>query len=59
VVTGNTTTEQIRVGLAETDADAVGFYRRCGLAVTSLGERFAGIERFRCEWVARHQATAR
>jgi ribosomal protein S18 acetylase RimI-like enzyme len=35
---------------AETDADAVGFYRRCGFAVTSLGEKWPGIERFDCEF---------
>ncbi|HZQ38879.1 MAG TPA: GNAT family N-acetyltransferase [Dehalococcoidia bacterium] len=35
---------------AETDADAVSFYERCGFAITSLGERFPGIERFRCIW---------
>lgn len=35
---------------AETDADAVDFYRRCGFAVESLGERYPGVERFRCTW---------
>jgi ribosomal protein S18 acetylase RimI-like enzyme len=39
--------------VAETDADAVGFYRRCGFAVTSLGERYPGTERFRCTLPAR------
>lgn len=34
---------------AETDANAVGFYRRCGFAITSLGEKWPGIERFDCE----------
>lgn len=33
---------------AETDREAVGFYRRCGFAISSLGERFPGCERFRC-----------
>jgi len=33
---------------AETDADAVSFYRRCGFAVESLGEKYPGVERFRC-----------
>ena len=32
----------------ETDNDAVGFYRRCGFSVTSLGEKYPGIERFEC-----------
>jgi ribosomal protein S18 acetylase RimI-like enzyme len=33
--------------VAETDADAVGFYRALGFVVTLLGEKYAGIERFR------------
>jgi CubicO group peptidase (beta-lactamase class C family) len=33
---------------AETDADAVDFYRAIGFAVESLGERYPGVERFRC-----------
>ena len=35
--------------VAETDQDAVGFYRRCGFIITSLGERYPGVERFKCE----------
>lgn len=37
-----------RVG-AETDSDAVGFYRNCGFAITSLGRNQWGVKRFRCE----------
>lgn len=33
---------------AETDAEAVEFYRSCGFAITSLGEIYPGTERFRC-----------
>lgn len=33
---------------AETDRDSVQFYRQCGFAITSLGEKFPGVERFRC-----------
>lgn len=33
---------------AETDRDAVGFYQRAGFAVTSLGEKYPGVERFLC-----------
>jgi GNAT superfamily N-acetyltransferase len=33
--------------VAETDADAVGFYRALGFVVTLLGEKYAGTERFR------------
>jgi ribosomal protein S18 acetylase RimI-like enzyme len=34
---------------AETDANAIGFYRSCGFAITSLGEKWPGTERFDCE----------
>ena len=33
---------------AETDSDAVEFYRSCGFKVEALGEQYPGIERFRC-----------
>lgn len=33
---------------AETDDDAVGFYRRCGFEVVSLGEKYPGIIRYWC-----------
>lgn len=33
--------------VAETDSDAVGFYRSNGFQVASLGEKYPGIERFR------------
>ena len=43
------TQRQVKVPLtAETDDDAVGFYRRCGFSVTSLGEKYPGIIRYRC-----------
>jgi GNAT superfamily N-acetyltransferase len=34
--------------IAETDADAVDFYRACGFEVESVGERYPNVERFRC-----------
>jgi ribosomal protein S18 acetylase RimI-like enzyme len=34
--------------VAETDSDAVGFYRACGFDVADLGERPPGVRRFRC-----------
>jgi ribosomal protein S18 acetylase RimI-like enzyme len=34
--------------VAQTDTDAVGFYRACGFAVYSLGEMYPGVERFEC-----------
>jgi ribosomal protein S18 acetylase RimI-like enzyme len=42
----------LRTLTADTDADAVGFYRRCGFTVESLGELYPGVERFRCRWQA-------
>ena len=33
---------------AETDGDAVEFYRCCGFWIHSLGEVYPGVERFRC-----------
>jgi GNAT superfamily N-acetyltransferase len=33
---------------AETDSDAVDFYRQCGFAIKSLGAAIPGIERYRC-----------
>ena len=38
--------------VAETDRDAVDFYRRCGFIAQSLGEKYAGVERFACRWTA-------
>ncbi len=43
-------TRQLQRLLAETDRDAVGFSRRCGFVITSLGERYPGVERFRYAW---------
>jgi ribosomal protein S18 acetylase RimI-like enzyme len=38
----------IRKMEAETDKDAVDFYRRIGFNITSLGEKYPGVERFKC-----------
>ncbi|MCA0969004.1 GNAT family N-acetyltransferase [Halobacillus litoralis] len=35
---------------AETDNDAVHFYQKQGFQVTSLGEKYPGVERFLCVW---------
>ncbi|MCM3746129.1 GNAT family N-acetyltransferase [Paenibacillus pasadenensis] len=35
--------------VAETDAEAVAFYRRTGCTIINLGEKYPGKERFRCE----------
>ena len=34
--------------IAETDRDAVDFYRSCGFTIESLGEKYPRIERFLC-----------
>ena len=35
---------------AETDKDAVNFYRNCGFKIISLGEKYPGVDRFLCEF---------
>jgi ribosomal protein S18 acetylase RimI-like enzyme len=35
---------------AETDTEAVGFYRALGFTATSLGEKYLGVERFACSF---------
>lgn len=37
--------------IAETDEEAVDFYRNIGFTVSGLGEKYPGVERFRCEFV--------
>ncbi|HNX13774.1 MAG TPA: GNAT family N-acetyltransferase [Oscillospiraceae bacterium] len=34
---------------AETDNDAIGFYRRCGFVITSLGEKYPKCIRYLCK----------
>ncbi|MBA2175190.1 GNAT family N-acetyltransferase [Halobacillus locisalis] len=36
--------------VAETDREAIQFYEKCGFEVTSLGEKYPGVERFKCEY---------
>ncbi|WP_375200344.1 GNAT family N-acetyltransferase [Bacillus sp. RS11] len=36
--------------VAETDHEAVDFYRRYGFFITSLGEKYPGVERFQCQY---------
>lgn len=33
---------------AETDDDAVGFYRECGFRIINLGEKYPGVTRYLC-----------
>lgn len=35
---------------AETDGDAVEFYRKCGFEIQSLGEKYPGVIRYACRW---------
>jgi len=37
--------------VAETDDDAVDFYRNIGFEIVSLGEKFPGVERYMCTFV--------
>ena len=47
--------KDLREFRAETDSSAVGFYRKCGFAIKSLGEKYPGVERFECVLVRIHQ----
>lgn len=42
--------------IAETDEEAVGFYRSIGFQIYSLGEEYPGTERFRCVYEAEEQS---
>ena len=46
----NYITEQYPIISAETDNDAVGFYRDFGFDITSLGEKYPDVERFLCKY---------
>jgi ribosomal protein S18 acetylase RimI-like enzyme len=48
LVTGALERLESRSLYAETDGDAVEFYRQLGFAVSSLGEKYPGVERFAC-----------
>ena len=37
--------------VAETDEEAIDFYRNIGFTVESLGERYPGVERFKCTYI--------
>lgn len=52
LVEGVIAAEKLSALYSETDQDSVGFYRNAGFAVTSLGEKHAGIERFSARWEA-------
>jgi ribosomal protein S18 acetylase RimI-like enzyme len=43
---------------AETDRDAVEFYRRIGFRIRSLGEKYPGVERFDCRLTTEDQQPA-
>lgn len=43
-------TERYPLISAETDNEAVGFYRDFGFDITSLGEKYPGVERFLCKY---------
>jgi GNAT superfamily N-acetyltransferase len=37
--------------MVETDEEAVDFYRSIGFTISSLGEKFPGVERFKCTYI--------
>lgn len=41
---------QPKMIVAETDHDAVGFYKRFGFEINSLGEKHPGITRYQCKY---------
>ena len=46
----NYITEQYPLIFAETDNDAIDFYRNFGFDITSLGEKYPGVERYLCKY---------
>ncbi|WP_373232213.1 GNAT family N-acetyltransferase [Cohnella sp.] len=36
--------------IVETDEDAINFYRNIGFTIESLGEKYPGVERFKCTY---------
>ena len=46
----NFLSQQYRVISAETDNDAVGFYRKTGFKIICLGEKYPSVERFLCKY---------
>lgn len=52
LVEGVIAAEKLSALYSETDQNSVDFYRSAGFAVTSLGEKHAGIERFSARWEA-------
>ncbi len=42
--------DQFSIIFAETDNDAVNFYKNYGFVISSLGEKYPGVERFLCEY---------
>ena len=46
----NLLAEQFLFIIAETDKDAVDFYKKYGFTISSLGEKYPGVERFLCTY---------
>lgn len=38
--------------IAETDDEAVDFYRKCGFIINNLGEKYPGIIRYKCHYIS-------
>jgi len=43
-------TQKVNILEAETDVEAVDFYRKIGFQISSLGEKYKGVERFKCQY---------
>jgi ribosomal protein S18 acetylase RimI-like enzyme len=39
---------------AETDEEAVEFYRNIGFSIQSLGEKYPGVDRFKCTFLTNY-----
>jgi ribosomal protein S18 acetylase RimI-like enzyme len=46
--------EKPKVVFAETDEEAVEFYRNIGFSIQSLGEKYPGVERFKCTFLTNY-----
>lgn len=55
MIDGICTQHSLSMISAETDGDAVDFYKSIGFTITSLGEKYPGVERFWCEYLRKEK----
>ncbi len=48
----------IHILVAETDKHAVHFYKKIGFEIISLGEKYPGVERFKCVYSCKNERTS-